>query len=172
MATFSSFAEFGKALESMQKDIEANTVKIARDMGERAQRIAAAEAAADIGGSFSGWKRSNPIELDTKLKTIKNGVVLSPTRVSAGPWTVAERGRNSGNATGFSGPGINRSTGLTSRTKSGGLRKVRATKGKRWNGHTAGMHTASRATSRMEREVMPIAEVGIRKVEMRHFDVD
>ena len=172
MATFTSFAEFGRALEAMEKEIEANTVEIAGVMAKKAQSIAAAEANADIGGSFSGWRRSNPIELDTKLKKIKNGVVMTPTRASSGPWTVAESGRNHGNAGGFAGPGINRSTGLTARTKSGNLRKVRAVKAKRWNGYTDPKHTASRAVDRMERELDPIAELGIRRVEMRHFDVD
>jgi hypothetical protein len=138
MPTFKSFSEYAQAIQKMEKEIDDNTSTIARDMGQRAQDIAASAADADIGGSFSGWRRSKPIELATKLKKIKNGVVLTPTRASAGPWTVAERGRNNGNASGFSGPGINRKTGATARTKSGGIRKVRAATGKRWNGHTDG----------------------------------
>jgi hypothetical protein len=171
MATFNSFAAYADAVQKMNKDIDANTKNVAKDMGRKAQAIAAAEASADIGGSFSGWKRSNPIELDTKLKTIKNGVVMTPTRSSAGPWTVANQGRNHGNAGGFAGPGINRSSGTTSRTKSGGLRKVRAFKAKRWNGYTDPKHTADRAIARMERELDPIAERGVRKIQQRYFDV-
>ena len=36
MPTFSSFKDFGAAMERMQKDIEANTVKIAREMASEA----------------------------------------------------------------------------------------------------------------------------------------
>lgn len=172
MPAFSSFKDFGAAVERMEKDIEANTVRIAKEMAEKAQRIASGEANSAIGGSFSGWKRGNPIGLDTKLKTIKNGVVMTPTRTSAGPWTVGEKGRHNGNAGGFSGPGINHKTGATGRTKSGGLRKVGARRGKRWNGSTAGKHIASNAVAAFERQLNPIAERGILKVELRHFDVD
>lgn len=170
MANFTSFDAYAKALDQMQKDVDKETrTIIAREMGERAQRIATTAASADLGGDpeFSGWKP----QLDTRIKQTPVGVVLMPTRSSAGPWTVAEFGRHRGNASGFAGPGINRSTGKTSRTKSGGLRKVRATKGRRWNGTTNPKGTASTATERMDHELPSIAERGVRKVMTRHFDV-
>lgn len=170
MATFSSFAEFGQAIAKMEADIERDRKVWALEMGKRAQSIAEAAASADLGGDpkFSGWKPP----LDTHLKVIEGGVVLMPTRSSAGPWTVAERGRNQGNASGFSGPGINRKTGATARTKSGGVRKTRATGGKRWNGTTKGKQTASQAVAKMESELTPIAERAVHKTIIRHFDVD
>ena len=155
----------------MADEIEnATRRKITRAQGELAQRIARASASADLGGDpkFSGWKP----ELDTQLKTTAKGdTIMTPTRSSAGPWTVAEFGRHQGNAGGFAGPGINRRSGLTSRTKSGGLRKVRGVKGKRWNGVTAGKGTASKAGVRIDRDTQQIAEAEIRRTISRHFDV-
>lgn len=173
MPSFKSFAEFGQAIERMQKDIERDTKLYARAMAERAQTIAHDEATADLGGdaAFSGWRRGAPIGLATQLKTIQTGVAMIPTRSSAGPWTTANQGRNQGNASGFAGPGINHRTGVTARTKSGGLRKVRAVKAKRWNGTTDPKHTADRAVSRMERELTPLAEKAVRVTMVRHFDV-
>jgi hypothetical protein len=173
MATFKSFAEFGQAMERMQKDLERDTKLYARAMAERAQSIAHAEAVADLGGdaAFSGWRRGSPIGLVTQLKTIPTGVAMIPTRASAGPWTVANQGRNQGNASGFSGPGINVRTGKTSRTKSGALRKVRARSAKRWNGTTSPKHTADRAVQRMDKELFPIAEKAVKRTIVRHFDV-
>lgn len=170
MPSFSSFAEFGQAVERMADAIERDRKLWALAMGKRAQAIAEQAASGDLGGDpkFSGWKPP----LDTQLKSIEGGVVLMPTRSSAGPWTVAERGRNQGNASGFSGPGINKKTGVTSRTKSGGVRKTRAVGGKRWNGVTKGFHTATKAIDRMESELTPIADKAVHQTIIRHFDVD
>lgn len=169
MPTFSSLKECAAALERMQKDIERNRKLWALEMAKKAQAIAERAASGDLGGDpkFSGWKPS----LDTRIKTIETGAVLMPTKSGAGPWTVAEFGRHHGNAGGFAGPGVNRSTGLTKRTKSGGLRKVRATKGRRWNGYTDPKHTATKATDRMEHELPGIAEKAVLRTERKHFDV-
>lgn len=170
MATFSSFADFGNAFDKMAKDIEQESkTRIALQMATKAKAIAEAAAAADLGGDakFSGWKPA----LDTHIKSIKDGYVMMPTKSGAGPWTVAEKGRHHGSGGGFQGPGVNRSTGTTSRTKSGGLRKVRASKGTRWNGYTNPKHTATKAVERMENELFPIADIQIRRIEQRHFDV-
>lgn len=121
-------------------------------LGVAAKKIAADEAASDLGGDtkFSGWKPP----LETRFDHVGEGKILfKPTARSAGPWTVAEYGRNRGNASGFAGPGAVRSTGLTSRTKSGGVRKVRATAGRQWNGYTQGKGTATRSTTRIDRHV-------------------
>ena len=172
MPTFRSFAEFGQALDKMANEIERSAkAKITRDMAQRAAKIAESAASADLGGDpkFSHWK---PM-LDTQIKAGRDGSsILMPTRSGAGPWTVAQFGRHQGNAGGFAGPGINRKSGNTSRTKSGGLRKVRSVKGKRWNGTTDPKHTADKAVRRMEAELPKIAEDGIRRVMQRHFDVD
>lgn len=146
--------------------------RITKAQAEAAQAIANKSAARDLGGdrAFGGWTRPAPIALDTQIKTRKDGHVLLPTRSSAGPWTVAEFGRNQGNASGFSGPGIGRN-GLTARTKSGAIRKVRARKAKRWNGTTQGMGTASDAVGQMDRDLPKIADVGVRLALRKRFDV-
>jgi hypothetical protein len=172
VASFSSFgafaAEVGKLAREIDKDAQQ---RITREMGEKAQEIAKKAASADLGGDakFSGWVPP----LDTQLKPGRNNsTLLTPTRESAGPWTVAQSGRNQGNASGFSGPGINTRTGRTSRTKSGGIRKVRVRGTPRWNGYTDGKDTADDARRMMESELPKVAEDGVRKVLMRYFDVN
>jgi hypothetical protein len=170
VATFRSFEAFGREIDAMNRDLENEMDRnIAKMMAKEASAIAYREAAKDLGGDpkFSGWKPWLKLE----VKQTRSGAVLHPTRNSAGPWTVAERGRNQGNAAGFSGPGINRRTGITSRTKSGGLRKVRSVRAKRWNGRTLGKNTASDAVAAMEQQLPKIAERESRKVIQRHFDV-
>ena len=170
MATFSSFAEFGAELDKMAKSIDNATKLIARAMAERAQSIAQASAAADLGGDlkFTHWAPT----AETKIKTIPNGAVLMPTKSGAGVWTVANQGRHNTSG-GFSGPGINVKTGLTKKLKSGKVGKVKSFKGgKRWNGTTQGMDTADKAVAKMEAELPTIATKGIRVVMAHHFDVD
>jgi hypothetical protein len=121
---------FGRKVELFQKELTADAQSHA--IGKMAKEAAQEAAAGDLGsdGRFSGWRRGAPFELATKYDIIGPGrVSFHPTPKSAGPWTVAQSGRNQGNAGGFSGPGVNRSTGETSRTKSGGVRKVRARQG-------------------------------------------
>lgn len=147
--TVQGLAEFTKRLDTFARGIrDPELGKVMKLAGEKAQKIAEQEASSDLGGDpkFSGWKPT----LDTRTKYLGDGrLMLMPTGRSAGPWTVAERGRNQGNAGGFAGPGVNRASGLTARTKSGAVRRVRASKGRRWNGRTAGKSTASRALGRI-----------------------
>lgn len=167
-------ADFGRDLAALEKDLTGpEQRRITRQMALVAQQIANQHAARDLGGDrgFSGWNRGNPITLDTNLRFVKTGTLLSPTRSSAGPWTVAEQGRNQGNAGGFSGPGINRRTGITSRTKSGAVRRVRSVRGRRWNGTTAGKGTATRAVVEMDRKLPPIADRAVLGVMRKRFDV-
>lgn len=173
MTTFKSFADFYSQLEKLGKDLTGpEKRKITRDMAKQAQRIADGAANADIGGSFSGWRRGGPIDLATQIRPGSEfSAILTPTKRSAGPWTVAEKGRNRGNAGGFSGPGVNRSTGATARTKSGAVRKVRASKARRWNGTTRGMKTASEAVAAMEKQIPEVARKGVLAVHRKHFDV-
>lgn len=171
MPTFKSFGEFGAELDKVVATMEREArQRITRPMGERAKKIADEEIAKDLGSDhkFTHWA---PVA-ETQLKDGSNGsTILIPTRSGAGVITVANQGRHQGNASGVMGPGINHRTGITSRTKSGGLRKVRAFKSKRWNGTTKGMHTADRAVARMEKELPKIAEDGVRTILQRHFDV-
>lgn len=166
MATYNSFDAFGEVIGKLAKELPVKIVgDITYAMAEEGQKIARQSAAADLGadiqhtGKGRGWR----VPLDTQLigPTRKDGAtILAPTRSSAGPWTVATIGRNQGSGTGdaFIGPGVNRKTGLTARTKAGNVRKVRSRQLRRWNGYTAGKGTADNATAAMRRRLPPIAE--------------
>lgn len=171
MPTFRSLADFGDELARLGADLTTREkYEITDSMGRRAQKLAEQAASADLGGDlkFSGW---TPV-LETRTRRLADGAtMLTPTARSAGPWTVAEQGRNQGNAGGFFGPGINATTGLTARTKSGKVRKVRARALRRWNGTTRGKDTASDAVALMEREMPKLAEQGVRRVIRKRFDV-
>lgn len=174
MPNWKSMAEFGRELRGLEVELTGpEQRKITRKMGVEAQKIADKAARRDLGSdrAFSGWQRSNPISLDTQLRHIGTGTLITPTRSSAGPWTVAQFGRHQGNAAGFSGPGINRRTGTTSRTKSGAVRRVRAVRGGRWNGTTRGKGTATDAVVEMDRKLPPIADRAVRVAIRKRFDV-
>lgn len=168
MPNFKSVAEFKRTIEKMDREIQKKYPEMGVKMALKARPDAYRAAAADLGGDpkFSGWKPWLKLEVKPK----KWGAALIPTRESAGPWTVAETGRNQGNASGFAGPGVNRKTGLTARTKSGGLRKVRAVKAKRWNGYTDGKGTATAAANRIDAAANGVAEKELKAVIRRHFD--
>lgn len=172
MPTFDGFAAFNRELDAMAKEIAVSKRrKITGTMADKAQEIIRAEVTKDVGSDrkFRGWAP----KLVTEVKFTKEGAaIVHPTRSSAGPITVANQGRNQGNASGFAGPGINRRTGITSRTKSGGIRQQRNRRAKRWNGVTRGFGTADRAVAAMERLIPKVAEDGVRKIQVRHFDVD
>lgn len=185
MPTFASLAAFERELALLGKEIETTerrriTQAQAEKMQQIAQRTAAFDLGADLGftggpGRGGGWrsKSGDVLRLDTQLKTLSSGAtLLTPTRLSAGPWTVAERGRNMGNASGFAGPGISTKTGKTSRNKDGSVRKVRQRKAKQWSGYTRGKETATRAREQAEKEVAEIALLGLRNTTRKHFDVD
>lgn len=176
MAEFRSLGAYSSQLTKLASALsEKEANRIAKVMGEKAQAIAHAAAVGDLGGDImhTGKGRGWQIPLVTQLRTTREAgiVLLTPTRHSAGPWTVAEQGRNQGNASGFAGPGVNRRTGETSRTSKGNLRKVRAVQAKRWNGTTTGKGTATSAQAAMGRELPKVAEAEYRKVLARFFDV-
>jgi len=174
MASFSSFAAFERELGAMAKEIAgAKKRKITRPMAEKAQAIVDRQVAADLTQSdFSGWRRGAPIKLETQIKPLpSNAMLLAPTKVTAGPFTVLESGRNQGNAGGFSGPGISVKTGITSRNKDGSVRKQRNRKARRWNGTTDGKGTSSKAVAAIDAAMPAVAEDGVRQVMVRHFDV-
>ena len=147
--------------------------KVTRPMAEKAQAIFDRQVAADLTQSdFSAWRRGAPIKLEVQITPLRsNAMLLAPTRVTAGPITVLESGRNQGNAVGFAGPGINVRTGITSRNNAGGIRKQRNRKAKRWNGTTEGKGTSSKAVAAIDAAMPAVAEDGIRQVMVRHFDV-
>jgi hypothetical protein len=153
-----TLASYGRKVEVFQKELTADAQSHA--IGKMAKEAAREAASADLGGDpkFSGWAPT----LDTRYDVIGPGrVSFHPTPKSAGPWTVAERGRNQGNAGGFSGPGANRNTGVTARTKSGGVRKVRARQGRRWNGRTQGKNTASDALALIDKRLPKLVDSNI-----------
>ncbi len=166
-----TFGGDAKAFGALAKDLSgAGLEQTNKEVGARAKRLARQAAALDLGGDpkFSGWAPT----LDTQYRSLRKGapgVVVMPTRTSAGPWTVAERGRNQGETGMMQGPGVNRKTGMTARTKSGGLRKVRATQSKRWNGTTAGKNTASDAVALFRRDLLPVIEKGIAQLTRKHL---
>ena len=136
------------------------------EMSSEAQLLKAAEVSAKIvdqsvqhtlgDQSMSGWRRGAPIETGGRATVTPLGVAIEPS--TKGPMRVLESGRHMGNASGFAGPGISARTGLTSRNKSGAVRKVRARKGGRWNGYTRPRHTWSTAESLIRVE-FPRAEM-------------
>ncbi len=169
-----TFAGDAKAFGALAKDLKGDGLeRINREVGAEAKRIAAAAASADLGGDtkHSGWG----IPLDTKYRALRSpdqGVVISPTKTSAGPWTVAQQGRNRG-AGGFAGPGANRRTGRTSAGVKAGTSAVRANsrggKQKRWNGYTDGKGTASSASGEFARRLPGLVEKGIFLLTKRHL---
>lgn len=174
MATFSSMDAFGRELERMAVEIRgAQKRRVTGPMADKAQKIIDAQVARDLTQSdFSGWTRSNPIKLTTEQRFGRdNAAIVYPTKTTAGPFTVLDAGRNKGNASGFAGPGVNRRTGLTSRTKAGNIRQQRNRAARRWNGYTSGKGTAGNAAKAIEKAMPDVAEVGVRKVMVRHFDV-
>lgn len=180
MPTWDSAAAFGRELERLQRSIEKQQRKATRAMAEEGEKIAGSAARSDLGGDdqFSGWNGRYLEDLRVKPSRQGSGHFLLPTRKSGGPWKVAEQGRNKGTATGrggvkiFFGPGLNRKTGVTSRTKSGAIRKTRAFGQKRWNGYTSGKSTATRAVAQFESASERIAEKSMRTAIVKHFDAN
>lgn len=174
MPTWDSLAAFSRELAGLEGDLTHDEVRrVTRLMAVDGEKIAARHAVSDLGAdrAFSGWNRGNPIPLGTHLKAGSNGTTLILPKFPGG-WTVAEFGRNaSGGAGGFQGPGVNLRTGLTSRTKSGSVRKARARKARRYNGVTQPKHTARAAVNEMERKLPPIADKAVLKVIRKRFDV-
>lgn len=88
MATYQSFIA---DLERFRSELNNDGMAVA--VGVEAKKIATGEASADLGGDakFSHWKPP----LDTRFDVIgPTTVSFKPTKRSAGPWTVAERGRD------------------------------------------------------------------------------
>jgi hypothetical protein len=122
----------------------------------------------DLGDlSMSGWPRGNIVGRYDVLSD--HEFEINPVPRSRGPMRVLEQGRNQGNASGFAGPGINTRTGLTARNKNGSLRKVRARKGKRWNGRTEGKGTWTDAAKLMSERVPDRVDSEVQKAIGKFF---
>jgi hypothetical protein len=163
MPNWNSVAAFSRDFDKMIGELTGpEKRKITREMGEQGQKIAARQAAADLGGdkAFSGWTRANPIQLDTHLRNAADfNVLITPTKTSAGPWTVVEQGRNAALGPRLTGPRLTR-TGRVSRARQ-----------KRYNGRTRGKNTATDAVREMDRELPKVADKAVLGVVRKRFDV-
>lgn len=150
-----TFASFSAKLSRFQKELTDDAMSHA--IGKMAKSEATKAASADLGGDpkFSGWKP----ELATRYDIVGPGrISFHPTRRSAGPWTVAELGRNASQ-----GPRI-RSSSLT---PTGRRRSGRAIK--RWNGVTQGKNTATDALEAIEPKVSKIVDQRVGRAIRRAF---
>lgn len=140
-----TFASFNAKVAKLQKELGDDATL--HEIGKMAKAEAAKAASADLGGDpkFSGWAPT----LDTRYDIVRPGVLsFHPTKRSAGPWTVAQFGRNQ-----MSGPLV--------RTSSVGLAGNRKRAGKRfrrWNGQTAGKGTADDALKAIEPQVPKLVQ--------------
>jgi hypothetical protein len=163
MPTWDSLASYGRELAGLEDDLTGpERQKITHQMGKRAQQIAAKQAASDLGGdrAFSGWTRAAPIPRNTAVRNGNEGAsILTPFKRSAGPWTVAEHGRNSALGPRLTGPRL---------TKRGKVSRARV---RRYNGRTRGKGTATEAVKVMEKELPKIADKGVKAVTRKRFDV-
>lgn len=164
MPTFPSVEAFNRALTQLERDVERRRRDIGRAVAEKAKPEGYRAAAQDLGGDpkFSGWAPW----LELQVRSKEYGAAIIPTRRSAGPWTVAQFGRNT-----MAGPRtrIDRRTGNTRQLKRGGVSIVRGRK--RWNGVTPGKGTADDARERFERVAERVADKEFGLVLRRHFDV-
>jgi hypothetical protein len=138
-----TFASFNRRVVKFQKELSDDA--LLHEIGKMAKAEAKSAASADLGGDpkFSGWAPT----LDTRYDIVGPGrLSFHPSRRSAGPWEVAEFGRNQ-----KAGPSL-RSSSLT---PTGRNRRARA---RRWNGQTKGKQTASDALAAIEPKVPKIVE--------------
>lgn len=162
-----TFASFAAKVERFQKELTDDATSHA--IGKMAKEAAKSAASGDLGGDdrFSGWAAK---PLDTRYDIVAPGrISFHPSRRSAGPWTVAQQGRNQGNASGFAGPSINRSTGLTSLTQSGAVRRSRGARSRKWNGVTKGKGTADKALAEIDKQVPRIVDQRIGRAIAKTF---
>jgi hypothetical protein len=134
-----TFASFAHKVDKFQHELTDDALGHA--IGKMAKDEAKKAADADIGdASFSGWTKKSPIKLDTAYDIVGPGrVSFHPKKRSAGPWTVAEFGRNTAAGPAIGGKG-----------KRGSRR--------RWNGRTKGKGTATDALNAIEPKVPKLAE--------------
>ena len=172
MPTWQSFDAFSRDIEKVARDLERSEAqRISKRMALVAEKTAARFAVRDVGGDrlMSGWPAT---KLDTKIKTIKGGALLQPASpAAAAGWTTQTVGRNVGETGAALGPGSLRNGGAIRRRKDGSVAKQRGRKAKRWNGVTRGKGTADDAFDAMERELIKIAEVEVKRSLRKKFDV-
>jgi hypothetical protein len=139
-----SLASFARKLDRFSRELSDDAMGHA--IGKMAKESAKKAAQGDLGsdGVFSGWKAK---PLDTRYEIIGPGrVSFHPTKRGAGPWTVADVGRNQAAGPRLVGPRL---------TQTGRVSKARQ---KRWNGRTQGKGTATDALTAIERELPKVAD--------------
>jgi len=142
-----TFASFGAKVVKFQKELTDESLM--HTIGKMAKDEARTAASSDLGGDpkFSGWAP----ELVTRYDLIGEGKLsFKPSRRSAGPWTVAESGRNQA-----AGPAI-------------GAKGKRGSR-KRWNGRTQGKNTATDALAAIEPKVPKLADTHIGRAIRKTF---
>lgn len=153
-----TFASFGRRVDKFINGLSGAELKqVMTKVGVAAKGDALKAASADLGGDpkFSGWAPT----LDTRFDHVGSGrVSFHPTKRGAGPWTVAEFGRNSTAGPRMTGPRL---------TQTGKVSKARQ---KRWNGRTQGKGTATKALAAIERETPDRIEAEVRKAIRKAFD--
>ena len=152
-----TFASMARRVDQFKKELTDEALGHA--LGKMAKEEATSAASTDLGGDprFSGWKPT----LDTRYDIVGRGkVLLKPTRRSAGPWTVAQSGRNAGDA------GIGPLQGPTL-TKTGRVSRARR---KRWNGQTQGKGTADDARAAIEKKAPGVVNVQVGRAIRKAFD--
>ena len=151
-----TFASFNVKLSKFQRELGDDATMHA--IGKMAKDEARKAASADLGGDpkFSGWAP----ELTTRYDIVGRGrLLLKPgSKRAAGPWTVAEQGRNQ-----MIGPRI-RSSSLTPTGRRRSARSIR-----RWNGRTEGKQTASDAVAAIEKRVPKIVDQRVGRAIRRTF---
>ena len=166
-----TFAKLGSDLAAIERDLSGEVSRggLAR-VGKAVQVEIEKAVTADIGDtSMSGFKRGAPIAITGTSRLISDHAVLvEPVKQAKGPMAVLERGRNQGNASGFSGPGIS-ADGTTRRTKSGAVRKTRARRGRRWNGTTEGKNTMAEASQAIKNRAPELIAKEVNKVIARRL---
>lgn len=152
-----TFASFGHRIDTFVNGLSGGELKaVMTKVGVAAKSDALKAASADLGGDpkFSGWAPT----LDTRFDHIGDGAIsFHPSKKGAGPWTVAEFGRNSAAGPPMMGPKI---------LKSG---KASKAKGKRWNGRTRGKGTATKALAQIEKETPDRIEAEVKKAIQKAF---
>ena len=150
-----TFGSLNVKIKRLQKALSDDAMM--HEVGKMAKDEARKAASADLGGDpkFSGWAP----ELTTRYDIVRPGVLsFHPSRRSAGPWTVAELGRNASQ-----GPRI-RSSALTATGRRRSARSI-----KRWNGVTAGKNTASDAVAVIEKRVPKIVQTAVGRAISKTF---
>lgn len=158
MAT-DTFATFAARVERFERSVSDDA--LAHRVGRMAKQQARKAAEADLGAdaAFSGWRRSRPVELRTRYDILGPGKIgFKPgNRGAAGPWTVAEFGRNAAAGPRMVGPRL---------TKTG---KVSRARQKRYNGRTDGKQTASDALEAIDKELPGLVNREVNKAVRQFF---